>query len=382
MGGFLDPPTKITTPLSGMRLRLSFFLFLFCCVALGAHGTEWDASTVKQRLANIEHQVSLPYHNALPNIIKNYSAKQLPAAFTVYESVLKEALKQQELPEEMIYLPVAMTNMKIDYRHDNRAGVWALPELVAIRYGLTVDDTHDERFSVEVSSRAAACYLKDLYEAHGDWWQCILAYANSPAAINNTRLRHPESDPSDPWSYYENQWLDNVRIVGNFIASYYVYSSDDKSVARSTEQYANCNFDSPVSATVLSSTLGIAEKTIRSLNPIFLTDQLIPLNGHPLRLPASTVQSFEEHKDDIYKKSRQLKEEKEKQAKIDIENKAKEQEKAKAKKDPEYIIYTVKKGDNLGKIAKKHHVKISDIKKWNKLKGDMIRESQKLKIYK
>ena len=33
------------------------------------------------------------------------------------------------------------------------------------------------------------------------------------------------------------------------------------------------------------------------------------------------------------------------------------------------------------KIAKKYHVKVSDIKKWNKLKSDLIREKQKLKIY-
>ena len=364
-----------------MRLRLSVFLFLFCCVAPWAHGAGLDASTVRQRLTNIERQIPLPDHTSLLNTIKNYSSKQLPAAFSSYESVLKEALKEQELPEEMIYLPVALTNMKIDFRHDNRAGVWALPELVAIRYGLTVDDSHDERFSVEASSKAAARYLKDLYEAHGDWWQCILAYANSPAAINNTRMRHPSNDPADPWSYYDNQWIDDVRIVGNFIASYYVYSSDDKSVAHSTEQYAYCNFDRPLSVSVISSTLGLPEKTIRNLNPIFLTDQLLPFNNHPLRLPASVAQTFEDQKAQIYKKSQQVKEEKEKQAKIAAENKAKEQEKAKAKKDADYITYTVKKGDSLGKIAQKYHVKISDIKKWNKLKGDMIRDNQKLKIY-
>ena len=50
-------------------------------------------------------------------------------------------------------------------------------------------------------------------------------------------------------------------------------------------------------------------------------------------------------------------------------------------KKPQYIMYTVKSGDTLSKIAQKHHVKVSDLKKWNNLKSDLIRENQKLKIY-
>jgi membrane-bound lytic murein transglycosylase D len=47
-----------------------------------------------------------------------------------------------------------------------------------------------------------------------------------------------------------------------------------------------------------------------------------------------------------------------------------------------YTIYRVKKGDVLGRIAQRHHVTVSQLKKWNNLRGDFIREGQKLKIYK
>lgn len=50
--------------------------------------------------------------------------------------------------------------------------------------------------------------------------------------------------------------------------------------------------------------------------------------------------------------------------------------------EPKYIVYVVKSGDTLSKIAKNYHVKVSDIKKWNNLKSDFIRDKQKLKIYK
>jgi LysM repeat protein len=45
------------------------------------------------------------------------------------------------------------------------------------------------------------------------------------------------------------------------------------------------------------------------------------------------------------------------------------------------LTYTVKKGDGLGKIADKYDCTITEIKKWNKLKSNMIKPGQKLKIY-
>ena len=71
----------------------------------------------------------------------------------------------------------------------------------------------------------------------------------------------------------------------------------------------------------------------------------------------------------------------------------KEEETAKAevKPNPEpepvkpkvnYSTYTIKKGDNLGKIAKKYHVSVDSLMKWNNLNSDFIREGQKLKIKK
>lgn len=44
-------------------------------------------------------------------------------------------------------------------------------------------------------------------------------------------------------------------------------------------------------------------------------------------------------------------------------------------------VYKVKRGDTLGAIAIQYHVSVSDLKKWNNLRGDMIREGQKLVIH-
>ncbi|NJK85236.1 MAG: LysM peptidoglycan-binding domain-containing protein [Bacteroidales bacterium] len=45
------------------------------------------------------------------------------------------------------------------------------------------------------------------------------------------------------------------------------------------------------------------------------------------------------------------------------------------------LYYKVRPGDNLGQISEKYHVRISDIKYWNNIRGSMIRSGQKLVIY-
>ncbi len=45
------------------------------------------------------------------------------------------------------------------------------------------------------------------------------------------------------------------------------------------------------------------------------------------------------------------------------------------------IIYTVKKGDTLGEIAEEFHVRASNIRSWNNIRGSKIRVGQKLTIY-
>ena len=361
------------------RFRIFLLLTLSVSVINCTHGSGIDASTINKRLATLEYSVPLPYHDALISSINNYTAKQLPANYALFEDGINEEFQQFGLPPELIYLPLALTNLDPDYNHDERAGIWALPALVALHYGLKVDETHDERYIVATSTTAAVRYLNDLYETYGDWWQCILAYANSPAALQNAQTRHPEAG-TDPWIYYENDWLPNVSIISDFIASYYVYSSNDKSIAHSTEKYGLCNFDQPVSIAVASAVTGVKESVIKSLNPLFKTDPIIPLEGYALQLPQSAAQKFESNKERIYSETAALKAKNEQaaaQAAMEKEKKAAQ----KAEKERSSITYTVKVGDTLGKIAQEHHVKISDLKKWNHLKSDFIREKQKLIIY-
>ena len=179
------------------------------------------------------------------------------------------AIQGKSVNPDTLSFPQRIMDLPKVVEHDgDRAGAWGLPSLVALHYGLTVDETTDERLDETFSRRVALQYLADLYSEFGDWELCYYAYLYSPAYVRNLQMR-------------------NLSIP------------QPKPVIKKPAKPKNT--DTP--------------KT---------------------------------------------------------NNKAKE---------PKCITYTVKSGDTLGGIAKKYHVSVADIKKWNKLKNDLIRENQKLKIY-
>jgi membrane-bound lytic murein transglycosylase D len=96
----------------------------------------------------------------------------------------------------------------------------------------------------------------------------------------------------------------------------------------------------------------------------------------------SSILVNKEHRNDPPEKTEPVKEEK----KVTIEKppvvkEKKENVTKKKEKKSSYTTYTVKKGDNLAKIADDYNVSISDIKDWNDLESDVIMVGQKLKIY-
>ena len=108
--------------------------------------------------------------------------------------------------------------------------------------------------------------------------------------------------------------------------------------------------------------------SISRLNPSYIHRIVPGKNKNELRLPMELVDSFIMQEEEFYAfaKSEFDKREKPLPDLYSIDSK---------------LIYKVKYGEFLGKIARKFGVKVSDIKRWNNLKNDNIRENQKLIIF-
>lgn len=275
-----------------------------------------DSTAVARRLSKLAtKELPLPYDDVLVPKIRSFQAKPLAADFLKYDSLFAAELNKRNMPEGIKYLPVALSAMQRHYTNGDRCGVWAMPTLVALRYGLELDENQDERFSVEASTKAALDYLCDLYGQYQNWWFCILAYTNSPTALHHALMKSDKY--LDLWDLYHQNLLPDASVIPDFMACFYVYSSEDRLVAEP-----------------------VVEETETTLDTLALSEGK----------PAETKQPVAEKKV--------------------------EKQEVKTQK------YTVKKGDTLSKIAQKYHVRVSDLKKWNHLKSDKIRDGQKLIIKK
>jgi hypothetical protein len=204
-----------------MKFR-ALFVFWACFFCLTANNccVSSDKEVFAKELKSMEKDIPLPYHEALDKTMKQLADKNLPTTFMTHEAFIDSALLQRGMPLELKYLPYALSGMKADYHNGDRCGYWALPTLVGMRYGLSIDGAQDERLSVVTSTLAALDYLNDLHKKYNDWWHSILAYANSPTSLSHAMI-HYGSEP-ELWDFYEHHLMPNTNVIADFIACVYL----------------------------------------------------------------------------------------------------------------------------------------------------------------
>ena len=128
----------------------------------------------------------------------------------------------------------------------------------------------------------------------------------------------------------------------------------------------------------VSENLGIDINELRRLNPQYSRDILPGGSVYALCLPSEKVGMYIDLQDTIltYKADSLINN---RRAEIDL---AKVTSITGAYRVNGVTYYTIKRGDTLGGIAKKFHCSVKQLRQWNGLKNDNIREGKKLKICK
>jgi len=234
----------------------------------------------------------------------------------------------------------------------NRAGWWNLSYPIAMRYGLTINDQIDERLDFEKSTRAAMAYIKDLQKnlpANHYWMHAFVA---SPVAIAR-----------------DSGNLQDTLRRNLFAMQQLLYNSQ----SAEAEQYAVANFykgaetyktKNMILADLIIEKTGLPRSTLYTMNP-WLRSNEIPAKSS-LKLPPLAYEKMKKVEEDVVLLS---------QARIEEKKNPPVVEKAKQ------TVYIVKSGDNLGLIAQRNGVGLSELKQWNNLRSDVIYAGQKLIIY-
>ncbi len=333
-----------------------------------------------ERIKKMNSFIQLPYNEIVRNYIIMYSEKmhkRMPHMLGIckyYMPIFEEIFDRYGLPVEL--KAMAIIESAMDPRAESRVGakgMWQFMYQTAKIYDLHVDSFVDERMDPIKSCDAAAQYLLDAYNMFGDWSLAIASYNCGAGNVRKAIKRAGGSRKFwDIWEYLPRETRSYVpAFVGAlYTLEYYKEHGLKPEAVGMPSGIDTLVINKQLHLRQVSELTGAPLDQLKNLNPQY-RHEIIP--GHEreyiLRLPYQYTSSFIENEDTLYKHK----------AEVYFDPVA--IKKIKDEGDGVRIIYKVKNGDYLGKIASKHRVSVTKIKKWNKLKNDNIRVGQKLVIY-
>lgn len=100
-----------------------------------------------------------------------------------HEKVVGAALAAAGVPPELAAVGLIESGFDVSAASKSSVGLWQLTPGTAKNYGLTVDESLDERLDPSRSSAAAAALLRDLHREFRDWNLAIAAYNLGGGAV-------------------------------------------------------------------------------------------------------------------------------------------------------------------------------------------------------
>lgn len=205
-------------------------------------------------------------------------------------------LFEEGVPTELAYLPIVESGFSIHaVSHAGAVGPWQFIRGTGQRYGLRIDGYVDERRDPEKATRAAARYLRDLYERFGDWHLALAGYNSGEGNIQ--RIQEWKGCEGF-WEMSDRGYLPNEtsEFVPRFLAAVEVamaaqYYGFDVPVVVPT-RFDTIEVTRPISLKAVARLSGSDEETIRELNPA-LNRGVVPPQGYDIRLPKGTREQFE-----------------------------------------------------------------------------------------
>lgn len=271
------------------------------------------------------------------------------------------------LPKVLTRLPLVESSFNLDaYSKVGAAGIWQFIPSSARIY-MTLNAVQDDRRDPWTSTDAAARHLKDDYAALGSWPLALTAYNYGRGGIAQALSEVHGSTLTDLLQHYDNPRFGfaSRNFYAEFLAASQV-AADAHHYFGSIDQDSPIRFDvvhthDYVSYKTLRKLSGTDAETFHTLNPSFdpavIEGRLYVPPDTKLRVPSGDRQRF----DRLY-------------AALGSGERFDRQR-------VWYVAYRVRRGDVLGRIARRHNVSVAALLRYNHLRSArLIRAGQRLRI--
>jgi len=210
-----------------------------------------------------------------------------------YVPMMRRILREHDLPEDLVYLAMIESGFNpLAYSWAHAAGPWQFISSTGRLYNLKADWWVDERRDPEKSTRAAARYLKNLYEEFASWPLALAAYNCGEQRV---RSAIKKAGTNDFWEL--NLPRQTRNYVPLFMAALAIAKSPelyDFSVEYEQPiEYEEVRIDECTDLKVVAQCCGASYDEIKVLNPE-LRRWCTPPNypAYRLKIPKGTQTTF------------------------------------------------------------------------------------------
>jgi membrane-bound lytic murein transglycosylase D len=368
--------------------------------------------------------IPLPEHHSINSAVALFSGELRGDIQTYltrsskYRGLIEKALTDLDLPKGIAYLPVIESGYSPTMTSKSGAhGIWQFMPDTAREYGLRVDWWVDERADPELSTRAAAQYIKDLYREFNDWSLTLAAYNCGPGRIRRAladtgaksfwELVDQAAVPKETRGYVPT-FFATLIIAGDPSSYGFTLEPDETNDAKTVE------LEGPLSLRYLAGVARTDESVLRNLNPEY-RHGVLPPGRSIVRVPAkaadvvmaraTTLKNDDENiavcsftlregltlkrlaraigtdVDTILAMNNLSSSKKAREGQLlYLPVRARELGSMLAHADDE-VYYAVRRGDTLYSIAKRHHLSVEDLLDLNDLRrGHKLHAGEKLRV--
>jgi membrane-bound lytic murein transglycosylase D len=375
------------------------------------------AAKVEQELIKVPHDLPLTVNDSVLQYLSFFTTTKGRAVIEHglgragrYNDMIRRVLRQEGVPQDLIYL--AQAESAFQPAAVSRAGARGLWQFMPFRgeeYDLDRNYWVDERSDPEKATRAAARHMRDLYDMFGDWYLVMAAYNSGPMNVVKAVERTGYADfwdlqrlhalPKQTQNYVPI--IIAMALVAKDPSLYGVQVAPEKPAQIDTIKPGH-----PIDLHLVADASGADIDDLRALNPELLRGVTPNDPKFELNVPAGTAEKFElniqqvpadkwtswrlhsvdegESLPDIARHYRVT------VAAIETANHLP----AHATLPVGFLVnvptappvihlvrYKVQRGDSLEGIAGRFDVTVSQLKKWNNIRGSSVPRGSHLRIY-
>jgi membrane-bound lytic murein transglycosylase D len=376
-------------------------------------------------LSNNSNLVALNYLNINPSFIKDKETNQLFYIYSKrrkkyflnilkngysYIPLIKKEINKAKIPSNIIFVAMAESYFSSDAKSNKKAiGLWQFMPATAKRFGLKIDTYVDERRDPIKSTIAAVKYLSYLKKRTKKWYLAIMAYNCGEARVIEAITR-AKLDLYCKMHKCKNEKIKKLRAFikeyqkdkRKFSKLYYAFKEANKLYPKELKLENLLRVQKGLKRQYLPKETRRYIRKIVAMNFLLNSDNFVKYNNHYLlnrgsmsnlvkvNVPAGTslvyiakflnINYSTLRKNNMHLKYGFTPPNEESYIYIPYNKLALFRMEFNNKKIAKKIVYKVKKGDSLHKIARTFKINYKVIKDFNHLKSNMLRINQTLII--